>query len=80
MKQLSRPQPRRRPYFRIFASASVAAAMGAFLGLRWATSHEYPDKLLGMYASAGAIVAVLGLRFGTLLFVVTKDYLGSRRR
>jgi hypothetical protein len=80
MKPLQQQQRARRPFLRIFAGSVVAAALGAYGGFNWASSRHLPDNLLGMYTSAGAVIGVLALRFGSLIVSLAKEYLGSGRR
>lgn len=70
-----------RPTFlRRFATACIAAALGSFGGYQYATQvlpeHVQKSEVLGMYATGGAVIAVLLLRFGSLVWALWRDYRG----
>lgn len=74
----SQQSPDRLSFMRRLSSAVISATIGAFLGYQLALYRLPPEMhssaLVGMYASAGAVFAVLGLRFGVLLWRVWKEF------
>lgn len=74
---------RRASFGRRLAQACMAAAAGSFLGQQYAVAHVPAhvlegSHLAGMYATGGAVVAVLALRLGTLLWAMGREFLGRR--
>jgi hypothetical protein len=70
-----------RGFGRRFATALMAAALGAYGGLLYAESEVPPgprlDAVRGLYASAGAAFLVLGLRIGSLALEFFRDLRGD---
>jgi hypothetical protein len=61
------------------AATVLLAAVGAFLGMlyaRWTLPPEVQESkaLLAMYVSAGAAIAILAWRLGTILFMILREY------
>lgn len=69
---------------RRISQAFVAAAAGTFVGYQYAVA-TVPGHVLeasqigGMYATGGAVVAVLLMRLATLLFAMGREFFGRRR-
>ena len=65
--------------FKRLAQAFMASALGCYLGYQYAVA-TIPAATLerthvaGMYARAGAVVAVLGLRMGMLFWAMGREF------
>jgi hypothetical protein len=71
--------PARRPTFlRRLAGAMTAAAAGAYAGHLYAVSTLPEDmrraELVGMYATGGAVIGVILLRFAGILRALWREY------
>ena len=70
--------PARPTFIRRLGMALVAAALGSYAGHQYAIrvlpEHVQSTELLGMYATGGAVIGILLLRFGTLLWALWRDY------
>ena len=79
----SRSRSRGNVLLKRFTSATLSAAAGAALGYGWARlslpAEVATARLLGMYASAGAVLGVLAVRLGAILASILKDALSRQR-
>jgi len=67
------------------AQAFMASAIGCYLGYQYASATIPAETLerthvAGMYATAGAVIAVLGLRMGTLFWVMGREFFGRPKK
>lgn len=70
---------------RRISQAFIAAAAGTFVGYQYALATVPPhvletSQLGGMYATGGAVVGVLSMRMGILLFQLVREFFGRRPR
>lgn len=77
-------QARRASLGRRISQAFIAAAAGTFVGYQYAVA-TVPSHVLeasqigGMYATGGAVVAVLVMRVGALLLAMAGEFFGRHR-